>query len=327
MAFLLRRLGFYALSAFVAVTVNFFLPRLMPGDPAVALFSRFQGRLAPEAMVALRESFGLSGGSLVSQYGRYLAHLAQGDLGVSVAYFPAPVGSLLAHALPWTVLLAGSSLAVSFTLGTALGVLVAWRRDSVLDRFLPGFLTFIGAFPYFFVALAAVYLFGYQLRVLPVGNAYGADVAPSWSFAFARDVAAHGLLPLATLVVTSCGGWVLTMRSSLVGVLGSEHVRMALARGIPRWRVMLFYAARTAILPSVTSLGMAIGFVVGGSLLTEVVFSYPGQGYLLVQAVRAQDYALMQGIFLLITLSVLAGNFLVDALTVWLDPRTREADS
>jgi peptide/nickel transport system permease protein len=322
-AFLLGRLGFYALAAWVALTLNFFLPRLMPGDPATALFARFRGRASPETLVALREAFGLTDAPLLSQYATYLGHALRGDLGVSVAYFPAPVSEVIAGGLVWTVLLAGTALVIAFALGTLLGVAAAWWRSGWLDAVLPPALAFVGAFPYFWLAMVALYALGFRLGWFPLGHAYGDDLAPSWSLAFAADVVRHAALPIGTVVLATLGGWLLSMRNTMIAVLGSEHVTLARAKGLSPARVALRYAARNALLPSVTGFGMALGFVLGGSLLTEIVFSYPGQGYLLVQAVRSQDYPLMQGIFLVITLAVLAANWLVDALTLWLDPRTR----
>lgn len=325
MRYLLRRLGFYVLAGWAALTLNFFLPRLMPGDPATALFARFRGRLSPEAIDALRETFGLTDAPLWSQYFTYLGHVLKGDLGVSVAYFPAPVSQVISTGLLWTVFLAGSALVISFAIGTLLGVATAWWRHSPLDHWLPGTLSFIGAFPYFWLAMVALYIFGFQLGWFPLGHAYGDETIPGWNWSFVVDVARHAVLPVGTVVLATLGGWLLQMRNTMVSVLGSEYVNLAWAKGLSPRRVIFRYAARNALLPSVTGFGMALGFVLGGSLLTEIVFSYPGQGYLLVQAVRSQDYALMQGIFLVITLAVLVANWCVDLVYLWLDPRTRDS--
>lgn len=323
MNYILRRLGFYSLAAITAVTLNFLLPRLMPGDPATALFARFRGRLGPEALDALRETFGLHEAPLLSQYLTYLQHVLRGDLGISIAYFPASVSSVIATGLVWTVFLAGSSLLVSFFVGTALGVISAWKRGSWIDQWLPPTFVFLGAFPYFWLAMVSLYILGFKLRWFPLGHAYGDNSTPELSLVFLADVIRHAALPGATIVVATVGGWLMTMRNTMVAVLGSDYVNLARAKGLSPLRVMLQYAARNALLPSVTGFGMSLGFVLGGSLLTEIVFSYPGQGYLLVQAVLNQDYPLMQGIFLMITLAVLGANFLVDLIYAWLDPRTR----
>ena len=327
MRFLLRRLGFYLLAAWVALTLNFFLPRLIPGDPATALFARFKGKLAPEAMQALRETFGLSQAPLWKQYLIYLSHALRGDFGISVAYFPVPVVKVIGSGLVWTVFLAGSAVLLSFALGTLLGVAAAWWRRGWADAVLPPLLVFIGSLPYFWLAMVALYVLGFTLRWFPLGHAYSDDLTPAWNLVFVADVARHAVLPVGSIVIATMGGWLLSMRNTMITVMGSDQVNLARAKGLAPARVVLRYAARNALLPSVTSLGMALGFVLGGSLLTEIVFSYPGQGYLLVQAVRNQDYPLMQGIFLVITLAVLGANWLVDVVVLFLDPRIRDSAS
>lgn len=327
MRYLLRRIGFYLLAAWSALTLNFFLPRLMPGDPATALFARFRGRLGPEALEALRETFGLTDAPLISQYFTYLGSVLHGDFGISVAYFPTPVMDVIGTGLVWTLFLAGTAVVVSFTIGTLLGIGAAWWRHGVIDTWLTPVFALLGAFPYFWLAMVALYILGFTLGWFPLGHAYGDDLTPGLSFAFIADVLRHAALPIATVVLATLGGWLISMRNTMISVLGSDFVNLARAKGLPQSRVVLKYAARNALLPSITGFGMALGFVLGGSLLTEIVFSYPGQGYLLVQAVRNQDYPLMQGIFLVITLAVLGANLLVDVLYLWLDPRTRESTS
>jgi peptide/nickel transport system permease protein len=322
-SFLLRRLGFYLLAAWASLTLNFLLPRLAPGDPATAVFARFVGKVQPEALAAMKVAFGFTDAPLHRQYLTYLGHVLAGDLGVSVAYHPSPVSAVIGTGLVWTVGLAGGALLVSFTLGTLLGVLAAWRRGGWLDGALGPALSFLGAFPYFWLAMLALYLFGFELGWFPLRHAYSHDLEPAPTAAFAADVLRHAVLPAASIVVATAGGWMLGMRNAMVATLGTDAVRLAEARGLPPRRVMLRYAARNALLPNVTGLGMAAGFVLSGSLLTELVFSYPGTGYLLVVAVRNQDYPLMQGLFLTITLAVLGANLLVDLLYSRLDPRTR----
>jgi len=321
--YLIGRLGFYLLAAWAALSLNFLIPRLMPGDPATVMFARFQGQLSPEAMVALKQTFGLSDGPWWSQYWTYLGHALVGDFGTSVAYFPEPVSGVLLRGLMWTVVLAGSAVVIAFLLGTLLGTLAAWRRGGWLDSVLPPLLSLLGAFPYFWLAMLALFVLGFDMGLFPLRHAYSDQLQPSFSLAFLVSVFRHTALPALTLVAVSLGGWMLAMRNTMIGVLGSEYIEYAHARGIAPRRVMLAYAARNAILPNVTGFGMALGFVLGGALLTEIIFSYPGQGYLLIQSVRAQDYPLMQGLFLTISLAVLAANWLVDCATVVLDPRTR----
>lgn len=322
MGYALRRLGFYLFAAIASITLNFLLPRLMPGDPASAMFARFQGQMQPEAMVALRESFGLNESSLLAQYGAYLKHVLSGDLGLSIAYYPTPVSEVIGTGLVWTLALTGVAVVLSFALGSLLGVLAAWRRSGWIDSVLPPLFAFIGAFPYFWLAMLALFVLGFQLGWFPLRHAYSYDIEPAFTAAFVADAAYHAVLPATTIVLATIGGWVLGMRNNMISVMGSDYITMARAKGLTPRRVMLRYAARNALLPGVTSFGMALGFVLSGSLLSEIVFSYPGMGYLLVQAVRGQDYPLMQGLFLMITLSVLAANWLVDLAYAWLDPRT-----
>jgi peptide/nickel transport system permease protein len=319
----LRRLVFYVISAWASITLNFAIPRLMPGDPAAALVARFKGQMSPEALRALRHAFGLVPGSTLTQYFTYIAHVARGDLGLSIAYFPARVSDVIGTGFGWSLGLGSVALVMSFALGTLLGVVAAWRRGGRLDSLAPPALSFLGAFPYFWLAMLVLYLFGFTLHWFPLQHARDPDLETSASFGFVLDVASHAVLPALTIVLATLGGWMLSMRGAMLAVLGTDAIKLATAKGLPPRRIMWAYAARNALLPSVTSFGMALGFVVGGSLLTEIVFSYPGLGYLLVQAVRNQDTPLMQGLFLMITLSVLAANFLVDLLYIWLDPRAR----
>jgi peptide/nickel transport system permease protein len=313
----------YAFAAWASLTLNFLIPRLMPGDPASAMFARFAGQLQPEAIDALRVAFGFTNEPLHQQYFTYVAHLFQGDLGLSVAYFPAQVTDVIATGLGWTLLLSGVAVIISFVLGTALGVVATWRRGGWLDSVLPPVLIFLGAFPYFWLAMVLLYVLGFTFEAFPVRHAYSDTLAPAFSAEFLLSVIQHMVLPATAIVIASLGGWMLSMRSTMVGTLAEDYITMANAKGLSQRRIMFHYAARNALLPNITGFGMALGFVLSGSLLTEIVFSYPGQGYLLIQAVRNQDYPLMQGIFLTITLAVLAANLLVDILYVWLDPRTR----
>jgi len=325
MRYVARRIGFYLLAAWASITLSFIIPRLMPGDPATTMFARFKGKLGPDALESLRESFGFSDASLWSQYWSYLGHVMRGDLGVSISHYPAEVLSVIGTGLVWTLLLAGVAVVISFAVGTGLGVACAWRRGGWLDSIAPPTFVFLGAFPYFWLAMLALFALGFTLGWFPVRHAYAHTVAPGMTFEFVCSVAAHAVLPAATIVVATLGGWLLSMRNTMVAVLGEDYTKLAFAKGLAQRRVMIHYAARNAILPNVTGFGMALGFVVSGSLLTEIVFSYPGQGYLLIEAVRSLDYPLIQGLFLTITFAVLGANLLVDVAYVWLDPRARRA--
>jgi peptide/nickel transport system permease protein len=323
MSFLARRLGFYVIAAWASITLNFFLPRLMPGDPASAIFARFRGQMRPESIEAMKKAYGLSEAPLYEQYWTYLKAIFRGDLGTSISYYPAPVTEVIGLGLRWTLLLGAVSLLIAFSIGSLLGVLGAWRRGGAFDSVLPPVLLFVGSFPYFWLATLALYVLGFQRDWFPLRHAYSNDLSPAWSLDFVASVAYHLIMPAGTIILVTVGGWLLGMRNAMISTLAEDYVTMAEAKGLPERRVMYRYAARNALLPNVTAFGMALGFVISGALLTEQVFSYPGLGYQLLTAVRSLDYPLMQGIFLMITLSVLGANLIVDIVYVRLDPRVR----
>jgi peptide/nickel transport system permease protein len=323
MAYLARRLGFYALAAWASITLNFFLPRLMPGDPASAIFARFQGRMDPSSIDAMRKSYGLSDEPLIKQYFSYLSSILHGDFGTSISFFPSPVTDVIRQGLAWTLLLGLVSVILSFLIGSTLGVLGAWRRGGMTDNFLPPLLIFGGSFPYFWLASFLLFMLGFQYDVFPLRHAYADGLRIGWSVEFFVSAGYHLVLPATTIILVTIGGWMLGMRNAMIGVLSEDYMTMAEAKGLPQRRIMFSYAARNALLPNVTAFGMALGFVISGALLTETVFSYPGLGWQLITAVRQLDYPLMQGIFLMITFAVLGANFIVDLLYLRLDPRVR----
>jgi peptide/nickel transport system permease protein len=322
-SFLVRRIGFYLLAAWASLTLNFFLPRLMPGDPAAAMFARFRGLAQPEQIEAMRKAFGLSDAPLLEQYRTYLSHVLRGDFGISISSFPAPVLQVIGASLQWTLLLGLVATILGFALGSLLGVLGAWNRGGLADSVLPPLLLFVGSFPYFWLASMALFFFGFRWNLLPLNHAYEDHLSPAWSWEFIGSVGLHLILPAGTILLVSIGGWMLGMRNTMIAVLAEDYITMAEAKGLPQRRIMFGYAARNALLPNITAFGMALGFVISGALVTETVFSYPGLGYQLLTAVRSLDYPLMQGIFLMITFAVLAANLIVDLLYVRLDPRVR----
>jgi peptide/nickel transport system permease protein len=321
--FILRRLGFYLIAFWVSITLNFLLPRFMPGDPVSRMFARTQDRMQPEQIEALRKLLGVDSRPIWEQYADYLHNMVTGQMGVSISRFPTPVTEVIASQVGWTLLLGGTALVIAAVVGNLLGILAAWRRGGAIDSALPPLLIFIGSFPYFWLAMGALYLFGVTLGWFPIRHAFSDTIEPSFSWEFMSDVGMHLVLPALTIVLVSVGGWMLGMRNTMIATNAEDYITMAEAKGLRPGRIMFRYAARNAMLPSVTSFGMSLGFVVGGALLTEVVFAYPGVGYQLLNAVQGLDYPLMQGLFLTITAAVLLANFLVDILYVRLDPRVR----
>ncbi|MFV0285396.1 MAG: ABC transporter permease [Demequina sp.] len=327
MRFLLRRLAFYLFTAWAAITINFFLPRMLKGDPVTAYLQKNQGKVSPEAIDSLRTLFGLdSDASLWQQYLDYWGQLLRGDLGVSFSNGLAPVSEVIASAIPWTVGLVGLATVVSFLLGTTLGSVVGWRRGSRADWVVP-FATFFSTVPYFWMALVVIAIFSTTLGWLPASHAYDKGSVPALSWDFIGEVIAHGTLPALTIIVSSLGGWILGMRNMMVTVLDEDYVTVAQAKGLRQRRVLTQYASRNAVLPQLQSFALSLGFIVGGTLVMEMVFSYPGLGKLLLDATNAKDYPLMQGLFLVITLAVLLANILADVAYAILDPRTRQMES
>jgi peptide/nickel transport system permease protein len=319
-----RRLAFYVVTAIVAVSLDFFIPRLIPGNPVDAILSHMQGVTLSRATInGLELQFGVgTKASLWSQYTHYWSTLLHGNLGISISNGYAPVTTVIRGALPWTLGLVGVATVISFVLGTGIGVLVAWRRGSWLDNLLP-LVTFFQAAPYFFIAFLAVDLFAIKLGWFPPEGAHQNLDFAAFNWTYLSDVLDHAVLPALTIVVASAAGWIVGMRNVMLTTMDEDYVLIAAAKGLHKPRVV-WYAARNAILPSVSGFALAIGFIVSGALLTEIVFSYPGLGLLLVNAVGDNDYALLQGVFLIITFAVLVANLIADFVYVFLDPRTRQ---
>ncbi len=322
MRFLLRRLLILLLTGWAALTLNFVLPRLMPGNPIEAMIARYQGKLSPLATHALELEFGLSTHqSAISQYFTYFGHTLTGNLGTSIVYFPSKVSSIIGSALPWTLGLVGFSIVVAFIIGTTLGAVAGWRRGSRFDKIAVPFGVMLSATPVFWISLLALYFFAFRLGWFPIAGGVGATEAVSATSI--GSILDHAALPALTLTLVSTGGWVLLMRNSTVSVLGEDFIKFGRAKGLPERVVGYRYAARNAILPNFTAFALALGFVVAGAIFTEYVFSYPGIAYYLLTAVLSLDYPLIQGIFLVIVVAVLLANFLADVLYVFLDPRIR----
>lgn len=322
MRYLLRRLLILLLTGWAALTLNFILPRLMPGNPVQAMLARYQGRLSPQAVGALEIAFGLNNHqSAISQYFTYFGHTLSGNLGTSIEYFPTSVTSIIGSALPWTLGLVGFSIVLAFVIGTTAGAVAGWRRGSRFDAVAVPFGVMLSAMPVFWISLLALYFLAFRLGWFPIAGGVGTN--QSVSISGIGSIINHAALPAITLTLVSAGSWVLLMRNSTVSVLGEDFIKFARAKGLPDRVVAYRYAARNAVLPNFTAFALAIGFVVAGAVFTEYVFSYPGIAYYLLDAVLSLDYPLIQGIFLVIVVAVLFANFLADLFYVVLDPRIR----
>jgi peptide/nickel transport system permease protein len=322
--FLARRGIFYVLTAWAAITINFLIPRLMPGNPVEAQMAHHQGQLTFQETKALDVAFGIGlHQGFWSEYFQYWNNVVHLNFGLSFTYFPTPVSTVIAHSLPWTIILVGLSVIIAWVLGTILGIIAGWKRGSSWDLTMPAGAFFRGI-PTFWIGLIAVSVFGVRLGWVPVSGGYSTNVVPSWTWAFIGSALHHSILPALTIILGSIAGNVLGMRNMMVSTLTEDFVLVGEAKGLPSRRVMFRYAARNAILPSVVGFALELGFVVSGALLVEQVYSYPGIGYVLFQAVGSEDYPLMQAIFLIITLAVLLANILADVVFVIIDPRTRQ---
>jgi len=326
MPFILRRLAFYLVAAWVALTANFIIPRAMPGNAVQSIMGKFPD-LQPSAYAALEAMLGVGHpGSLLNQYGSYLSHVFHLNFGTDLTNYPASVTSLLAQTIPWTLVLVGTATVIAFFLGTGLGILAGWRHGGWADRVLPG-LMFLQAIPYFFLALVLLELLAIKLHWFPLAQGYDGQVVPGWHWDFISSAIDHSLLPAFTIVITSVAGWMLQMRNVMITTIGEDYVVAAQAKGLSNRRVIFTYAARNALLPQLQGFGLALGFVVSGALVMEIVFSYPGIGLLLLNAVTSNDYPLMEAIFLVITFALLLANFIVDLVIVFFDPRVRAREA
>jgi peptide/nickel transport system permease protein len=319
----LRRLGFFAVTLWACVTLNFVLPRLMPGSPILDMMAKYHGRLNPKALAAIANAFGIdTHSSLIVQYIDYLKNTATGNFGLSLTQTE-PVSQVIAGAVWWTLGLIGVTTILAFLLGTLIGIIGAWRRGGWLDSILPPVFVIATSIPFFWIGMLLILLVGKIDPQFPTSGAYTYGATPGLNGPFISDVLQHALLPGLAILITSIGGWILTMRNTMVTVLAEDYVRMARAKGLPGWRIMLDYAARNAMLPNLSGFAMSLGFVLSGAIVVEYLFSYQGVGYYLLQAVVNQDYALVQALFLLITVAVLVAILAADVLTAFLDPRTR----
>ena len=321
--FIARRVLFYVLTAWVALTVNFFVPRLLPGNAVEDIMSKYPN-LPPSAYKSLQIMLGLNHpGSLWHQYWQYLVDVGHLNFGYDFMEFPAKVSTLLAQTLPWTLVLVGTATVIAFFVGTGLGIVAGWRSGSWLDRALPS-LTFLQALPYFFLALMLLYLLAFKFTIFPQTGPFAADLYHiGWNWPFIKSAIGHAILPAASIVITNVAGWMLQMRNVMITTVGEDYVLAAQAKGLRTRRVVLTYAARNALLPQLSGFANALGFVVSGAIVMEIVFSYQGIGQLLVNAVSSNDYPLMQAIFLVIVFAVLLANLLVDLVYVLVDPRAR----
>lgn len=319
--YLARKVFIYLVTFFVAVTIDWAIPRFMPGDPIERLLSRMQAQ--PAASEALSgyytKAFGFDV-PLWKQYLNFWAALFHGDLGRSVASFPTPVSELIRGALPYTLALLIPAVLLSFWAGNKVGALAARRKG--LDNTVLPVSYVLTATPQMWLGIVLVWTFATTLAVFPVSGAYGLAVQPEWSVEFARSFLHHWVLPFSALFLVAFGGWAIGMRNMIIYELEADYSNYLAALGAPS-KLVRKYAYRNALLPQITGLALALGAVVAGAIVVEIVFSYPGLGSLTLTAIQNRDYFLIQGIFLFLIVGVLIANFVIDIAYVFIDPRTR----
>jgi peptide/nickel transport system permease protein len=324
-AYVIRRLGMYVLTVWLGSTIIFIIPRLVPGDPVAAMIGRMSqasGHVSNSAEIinAWRARFGLDAPMPV-QYLNFLKNSLTFDLGYSLGQFPATVTGMVTQAMPWTIGLLLMATLISFILGNLIGALMAWSpTPKWLRRLLPISLTFT-SIPFFMLAILLIYVFGFTLKLLPTSGGYGREVTQGLNLPFALSVAQHAVLPAFAIVIASMGYWALGMRGMMITNAGEDYIILARAKGLSASRLFLRYAVRNAVLPQVTALALTLGSIVGGAVLVEYLFAYPGMGYLLYQGIVTNDYTLIQGIVFILILTTATTVLIIDLLYPLIDPR------
>jgi peptide/nickel transport system permease protein len=328
MRWFLRRLGFYVFTLWAALTINFLLPRLMPGDPIGGILQHLtpaQIQSNPGIIQTYQALLGGGDESLWSAYGSYLHNVATLDFGISTSNYPTPVSEVVGRTLPYSIFLVGVAFLIAFLFGTAVGMVAAWRRGRSVDTFVVPTLLSVGAFPAYFTALVLVYLFGLRLGWFPLQHAYDTGIVPGFNWTFLSSAFRHAQLPIIVIVAAYAGGWVLNMRTVMINTIEEDYVAMAHAKGLRDRRIMTRYAGRNAILPPLNGFAAQFATAVGGLVFIEFVFSYPGAGWTLQQAALGNDYPLTQALLLVFAVCVIVANFIMDLLNFVLDPRVRSA--
>lgn len=317
-----RKLGIYLLTFVVAVTINWLIPRFMPGDPVRAMVAR-AGLQDPAGVAAMREYYNsLFGFDLPvwQQYLNFWGELFKGNFGVSLWAYPRPVGSIIIEAVPYTLGLLLPAILLSWWAGNKFGAYAA--RKKVLDNTILPVWYVLTATPYMWLAILLAWALGKVAGIFPVGRSFSASLQPGWNWVFIEDLISHWFLPFLSLFLVAFGGWAIGMRNLIIYELEADYASYLGALGAPG-RLVRRYAFRNAVLPQITGLALQLGVIVGGAVVTEIVFDYRGLGYLVLQAITASDLFLLQGIFLFIVIGVLVANFIIDIVYVLVDPRTR----
>jgi peptide/nickel transport system permease protein len=325
LTYFLRRIGMFLLVVFVAATFNFFIPRLAPGNPIGAITSRMANASTgiengKEMFDAYRQRFGLDQ-PLYIQYVKYMWNTVRFDFGQSLSAYPADVMDIIRPAVGWSMGLIGVSVLITFVFGVTIGALLAWKGTPAMVRAVLPITMIGGVLPYYLLAMLLLYAFAFTTRVLPMSGAFDSGIPSGLSWPYITTLLSHAVLPALSIILTSIGGFALTMRGLMVNTIGEDYMLLADAKGLPKWRILWWYAVRNAIPPQVTHLAIALGYVVSGAILVEIVFSYPGLGYQLYQSIINSDYTVIQAITLVLAVSVGLSVLVIDLIYPRLDPR------
>jgi peptide/nickel transport system permease protein len=321
-----QRLAFYAFAIWVALTINFLLPRLMPGSPIAGILQHLspaQLQANPGIVQTYEALLGGGHNSIWQDYVTYLHRIVHFNFGISTSNYPTPVSEVVGRTLPYSIFLVGVAFLLSFVIGTGVGMLAAWRRGGITDGVVVPITMALGAFPAFFTALLGLYFLGLKAHWFPIQHAYDNGIVPGWSWTFMSSALRHAELPILVVIAAYTGGWVLNMRTVMINTVSEDYVAMAHAKGLRDRRVMTRYAGRNAILPPLNGFAPLFASAVGGLVFIEYIFSYPGAGYTLQQAILGNDYALAQAILVVLSVCVILANLIMDVLNFILDPRLR----
>lgn len=323
--YVLKRVGMWVLTIWLGTTIIFIIPRLAPGDPVAAMVSRMSAQSgyvenSAELIEVWRARFGLDE-PLPMQYIKFVGNALRFDLGYSLANFPSRVDAMVLQSLPWTVGLLLVATLISFLLGNTIGALMAWEKTpGSVKALLPVSLTFT-SIPFFMLGILFIYVFAFGLRWFPPSGAFGRGLTQGFNLPFMTSVAYHAVLPAFAIVVASMGFWALGMRGMMITTTGEDYVILAEAKGLKPSRIFWMYGVRNSILPQVTALALSLGAIVGGAVLVEYIFAYPGVGYLLYQGIVTADYTLIQGIVFMIIVTTATLVLILDLIYPLIDPR------
>jgi len=327
--YFLNKLSWFLITFVFAFLLNFILPRLMPGDPVAAIVSRVaQGMSNTSGVQAIYEQYARLFGTnrpIHEQFFIYIGNVARGDFGFSISQYPRTVFDVIRSSIMWTIALQFPAIIVGWLIGNTLGALAAYLKGG-FDKILMPVSIFVSNFPAFGMAVILMVIFGVALEWFPTSGGYGFDLIPEFSWKFIRSVISHYQLPFWSIVLIAIGGQAIGMRSMAIYELNADYVKYARFMGI-KDRKIIGYVFRNAMLPQITGLALSIGTMVGGALVAEIVFSYPGLGYTILNGVMGQDYPLISATTLIITIMVLSANFLIEILYGIIDPRIKAAQA